>query len=145
MLTDASYIGLSLLGVLLALLTRRWSNTILTDWGFLLSDAIGLSAFTVSGALVAHQYQMGIIGIIILGLSTAVGGGIIRDVLVGEIPLVLHKEVYASCSILGGFVFWLILYLGGEDILASTIGMLTALLLRIFAIKRQWNLPRFLT
>ncbi len=144
MLTDPSYIGFSLIGVLLALLTRRWSNIIITDWGFLFSDAIGLSAFTVSGALVAQQYQLGIIGVIVLGLSTAVGGGVVRDILAGEVPLILHREVYASCSILGGFIFWLISSLDGGRTLASTAGMLTTLLLRVLAIKRQWNLPRFI-
>lgn len=144
MLTNPYYIGFSLLGVLFALLTRRWSNKILTDWGFLFSDAIGLSAFTVTGALVAIEYHLGIIGIIILGLSTAIGGGIMRDILVGEIPLIFQKEVYASCSILGGFVFWLIIFLNGEKTFASTVGMMTTLLLRLLAIKRQWNLPRFL-
>jgi len=143
MLKDPLYIGFALLGILLALLTRRWSTKIVEDWGFLLSDAIGLAAFTVSGALVAVEYGMGIIGIIVLGLSTAVGGGIIRDVLAGEIPLILQKEVYASCSICGGFVFWLILYLGGSNTLASTSAMGITLLLRILAIQRKWQLPRF--
>jgi uncharacterized membrane protein YeiH len=143
MLKDPLYIGFALLGILLALLTRRWSTSIIEDWGFLLSDAIGLAAFTVSGALVAVEYKMGIIGIIILGLSTAVGGGIIRDVLAGEIPLILQKEVYASCSICGGFVLWLILYLGGSNTLASASAMGITLLLRILAIQRKWQLPRF--
>jgi uncharacterized membrane protein YeiH len=143
MLKDPLYIGFALLGIFLALLTRRWSTKIVEDWGFLLSDAIGLAAFTVSGALVAVEYKMGIIGIIVLGLSTAVGGGIIRDVLAGEIPLILQKEVYASCSICGGFVFWLILYLGGSITLASASAMGITLLLRILAIQRKWQLPRF--
>ncbi|MGB9606970.1 MAG: trimeric intracellular cation channel family protein, partial [bacterium] len=143
MLKDPLYLGFSLLGVLLALLTRRWSTSIVEDWGFLLSDAIGLAAFTVSGSLVAVEYKMGIMGIIILGLSTAVGGGVIRDVLAGEVPLILQKEVYASCSVCGGFIFWLILLLGGSNTLASSSAMGTVLFLRIMAIKRKWQLPRF--
>ncbi|MBC7327372.1 trimeric intracellular cation channel family protein [bacterium] len=145
MLLDPYYIGFSILGVLIAIFTRRWSDVILSDFGFLFSDAIGLSAFTITGALIAQQYNLGVIGIIMLGLSTAVGGGVIRDILVREIPLILQKEVYASCSILGATVFWLITSSGGESGLASTTGMLTTLFLRVVAIIRHWNLPRFLS
>jgi uncharacterized membrane protein YeiH len=142
MMTDFSYIGFSLLGILIAIITRQKITPIIEKI-FLISDAIGLSSFTATGCLIAVENSLGIIGIILLGLSTAIGGGIIRDILSGDVPLVLCKEFYASCSILGCIFFWLCLILNISLSISALICVLTVFLIRLMAIKYNWHLPYF--
>jgi uncharacterized membrane protein YeiH len=142
MMTDFSYIGFSLLGILIAIITRQKITPIIEKI-FLISDAIGLSSFTATGCLIAVENSLGIIGIILLGLSTAIGGGIIRDILSGDVPLVLCKEFYASCSILGCIFFWLCLILNISLTISALICVLTVFLIRLMAIKYNWHLPYF--
>jgi uncharacterized membrane protein YeiH len=142
MMTDFSYIGFSLLGILIAIITRQKITPIIEKI-FLISDAIGLSSFTATGCLVAVENSLGIIGIILLGLSTAIGGGIIRDILSGDVPLVLCKEFYASCSILGCIFFWVCLILNISLSISALICVLTVFLIRLMAIKYNWHLPYF--
>jgi uncharacterized membrane protein YeiH len=143
MLRDFSYAGFALLGLVLAMLTRKSYKEFVHNWVFLLSDALGLAMFTVSGCLAARQNNLGVIGFIILGLSTAVGGGILRDVMAGEVPLVLVHEFYASCALAGSLLFWLLLNLKMSLFAISGISMLTVFVLRVAAIKYDWRLPKF--
>jgi uncharacterized membrane protein YeiH len=76
------------------------------------------------------------------GMITAIGGGILRDVFVREIPIVFVKEVYAVASIIGIVVFYTILYAGVDVQIASIIGIVTATGIRLLAMKYNWNLPK---
>jgi uncharacterized membrane protein YeiH len=76
------------------------------------------------------------------GVITAVGGGIIRDMLVSEIPLVLRKELYVSVSFVGVLSFFILLYLGVNILISTIIGIIVITSFRIAAIKYNWNLPR---
>jgi Predicted membrane protein len=70
-----------------------------------------------------------------------VGGGVLRDLLANEVPMVLSKEVYATASIIGGFTYWLLAMVipFGDDALIVTV-LVSAI--RIIAIERKWSLPR---
>ncbi len=142
MMTDFSYTGFSLLGVLIAIISRKKTTPIIEKI-FLISDAIGLSSFTATGCIVAVENSLGIIGIVLLGLSTAIGGGILRDILSGDIPLVLCKEFYASCSILGSLFFWICVISGISLSLSALICVLIVFFTRLMAIKYKWHLPYF--
>ena len=76
-----------------------------------IADAIGLGVFTCIGATIAKDSGCSWYGIILFGLMTATVGGMIRDILAQEVPFVLQKEIYASASILGGFIFIFLDYL----------------------------------
>jgi uncharacterized membrane protein YeiH len=104
-------------------------------------DAIGLGAFTASGAQLAFSHGLNFLGVAILASITATGGGVIRDVLVSEIPLVLKRDFYATPTIIGGFLFYALSSLGYEPVsLSST--FLFVLVLRLVAIRRSWRLPK---
>ena len=112
---------------------------------FLKCDAIGLGVFTVIGASIAYSiFGPNLLLISIGGLITATGGGILRDVLVNEIPLVLVRELYASASFIGVVVFF-VLILVSDPVLAAISGIITATGLRLLAIKYEWNLPKVKT
>ena len=112
---------------------------------FLKCDAIGLGVFTVIGASIAYSiFGPNLLLVSVGGLITATGGGILRDVLVNEIPLVLVRELYASASFIGVVVFF-VLILVSDPVLAAISGIITATGLRLIAIKYEWNLPKVKT
>jgi len=110
---------------------------------FLKFDAIGLGVFAIIGATFAyHLVGLNFLAIVLAGMLTAVGGGILRDVFVNQVPIVFVKEFYASASFVGIAIFYLVLYLGGELYFATISGIVLTTGLRLVAIKYNWNLPR---
>lgn len=110
---------------------------------FLKFDALGLGVFTAIGATLAYQlFGMNFLAMALAGMVTAVGGGILRDMFVNEIPMVIVKELYASASFLGIVLFYVIL-MSGLQIEIATIGaILVTTILRLIAMKYNWNLPK---
>jgi len=110
---------------------------------FLKFDALGLGVFTIIGATFAyHVFGLNFLAIALAGMLTAVGGGILRDLFVNEIPIVFVKELYASASFVGVLVFYLLLFIGIELYMTAIIGMVITTVLRLIAMKYNWNLPR---
>ncbi len=107
----------------------------------LILDAIGLGAFTALGAKTAINYNMNnLFSVICMGLITGVGGGVLRDVFVRDIPLILKKEIYASASIVGAFAMYCS-YGYVSEIASLYICFFITFALRIFSIKYNLNLP----
>jgi len=110
---------------------------------WLIFDAIGLGVFSIIGASIAYQIVgLDFLPIMFGGVITAIGGGILRDVFVREIPIVFVKEVYAVASIIGIVVFYVILSNGVDMQVASIIGIVAATGIRLLAMKYNWNLPK---
>lgn len=109
----------------------------------LLFDALGLSVFTVAGARKAvvygHNYEVAIL----LGIVTAVGGGVIRDILLARIPAILKKEIYASAAMVGAMIVVLGDYLSYSKEIVSAIAILVCFGLRFLGLHFHWNLPSF--
>jgi uncharacterized membrane protein YeiH len=110
---------------------------------FLKFDAIGLGVFTAIGATLAYQtYGMNFLAIALSGIVTAIGGGILRDIFVNEVPIVFVKELYASASFLGVIVFYIILASGSNLQTATISSIIAVTVLRLVAMKYNWNLPK---
>lgn len=109
---------------------------------YLLADALGLASFTVTGASAGYTlYPHLPIFIVMLGTITAVGGGIIRDMLAQRIPSVLKEDVYALPSVIGGIIYYILIISGFQ--LGATYGAFTiVLVIRLLAIKYNWSLPK---
>lgn len=106
-----------------------------------LFDAVGLALFAVSGTAKALEYGIGPTGSILLGMLSGVGGGIARDVLVAEIPAVLHRELYAIAALLGAALVAAGSALGLPAAPTAIAGAGACFLLRFMAIRRGWSLP----
>ena len=105
-------------------------------------DAVGLAAFTVTGAEVAigSGYSDNFFLPVLLGMITGVGGGIFRDILTDTTPYVLKKHVYALASIAGGLVYY---FLSGVNSgIASAVAIFVVFTIRILATKYRWSLPK---
>ena len=140
-LIDPSYVIITVVSAIIIFLLH---SKMKKHWNvFLKFDAIGLGVFTVIGATFAYNmFGLNFLVIVLSGMLTAIGGGILRDVFVTQTPIVFVKELYASASFLGAAVFYVVILLT-SDVYAGTIsGLLLATGLRMVAMKYNWNLPK---
>ena len=139
--SDPIYISMTVIvGVVMFFLYTKFKSK-MNIW--LVFDAVGLGVFSILGASIAYQVVgMEFLPMLFGGMITAIGGGILRDVFVREIPIVFVKEVYAVASILGIVVFYGILNAGVEIQVASVIGIVVSTGTRLLAMKYNWNLPK---
>jgi uncharacterized membrane protein YeiH len=108
----------------------------------LILDAAGLSVFAVSGALKSLAHGLTPLAAILLGVLTAVGGGVARDVLVAEIPIVLRADLYAVAALVGATAMVLFRSLGFPSVVDVILGAFLCFGLRFMAIRYGWHLPR---
>lgn len=108
-----------------------------------ISDAIGLGIFTVVGSQVCMQsgYSDNAFLCTFVGVMTGIGGGILRDVLVGRTPVVLRREIYAVAAIIGGIIYWF-LSQGINSGAATYIATSIIILIRLLAVKKDMHLPK---
>ncbi len=104
-------------------------------------DALGLATFLVIGTGKALDFEAGLLIAVIMGVTTATAGGLIRDVLSNQVPLILQKEIYATACLIGGVIFVLLDRLGLPRNLVAMVAAFAVLLIRITAIWRNWSLP----
>lgn len=107
----------------------------------LVFDTIGLALFAVIGIqkTLATGYPMWVA--VIMGLITGAFGGVLRDILINEEPLLFRKDIYATACIAGGIVYWIIDILGGSPIFQQGACAVTVILLRVLALRYSWQLP----
>lgn len=105
-------------------------------------DALGLAVFSVLGAQVGLARELNILSVLLFGLLTGIGGGVLRDVLANDVPLVFRQEVYALASLLGIAVQWALHQAGVASSLSLVAGALVILAIRLAAIHWHLNLPR---
>ncbi len=106
----------------------------------LIFDAIGIGVFTVIGIKISINFNINPLISIMMGTITAVFGGLLRDVLYNEIPVILHKELYATLCITGGIIFFLLKFAAISVELNYTVSMLFIIITRIIAIKYNLSL-----
>jgi uncharacterized membrane protein YeiH len=108
----------------------------------LLFDALGLAMFSVAGTqksiFLGQNYEVAII----LGVLSAVGGGIVRETLLGRIPVILRKEVYGSAALLGAVIVVIFHVSKLDGTVGAWVGISACFVVRYLSIKNKWNLPR---
>lgn len=126
---------------------RRLSMEVLTsvtyDRIMSLSDAIGLGAFTVVGidTAIAAGFEEYYFLMIFLGVITGVGGGVLRDIMAGEIPSILRRHIYASASLAGAFSYVYLMKIVSRNA-ALVVSAVLVVLIRMLARHYKWNLPK---
>lgn len=108
---------------------------------FFIFDSIGLALFTVVGVEKSISLDYPFWVAIIMGGITGAAGGVIRDVLINEIPLIFRKEIYAMACVVGGTVYWLCSLAGAEAYVCQLSGGIAVFLTRILAVKYNICLP----
>lgn len=136
---DWRYLAVSILA---GLLTFYWSRIIMRLRSpVMVFDAAGLALFAVAGASKALAYHAGPVPATLLGMLTGIGGGMVRDVLVREIPTVLRTELYAVAALLGAAVVVIGRLLHVPSSVAAPVGAALCFGLRFVAMRRGWQLP----
>ena len=110
----------------------------------LVADALGLSVFTIVGVYVALGEGAHPVIAVVMGTITGTVGGMIRDLLCGDVPLILRREIYATASLAGGTVHLLLLRLGRVDALTAMLaGAGVVFVSRMVGALWEWHLPSF--
>lgn len=108
----------------------------------LVFDSIGLGMFTIFGIQKGLAFNLHPFICVALGTVTGCFGGVVRDMLLNNIPIIFRKEIYASACIAGGTVFFVLRLLGVNDDLNEALSIVTTFLIRMLAIRYDWRLPR---
>lgn len=139
-LRDGTYLALCLVsGLAVFLAARRLARA----WDFVLqADALGLGVFAAIGAAKAEHLGAAPFTVVLMAALTASGGGVLRDLLVREIPAALTSEVYASAALFGGLVWWLSGSAGIPDGLRVALTVAATTALRLAAMRWKLALPR---
>lgn len=141
-INQTEYIWVIIITCVLALLLIRHPRRI--PWYVLpVFDALGLAVFVAIGVDKSLSYGASPMVAVIMGVITGCGGGIIRDVLAREVPMIFRTEIYATACIVGGTVHTFALYGNLSVAVASLLGILTTLSIRLAAIKWHLSLPTF--
>ncbi|HEY8538674.1 MAG TPA: trimeric intracellular cation channel family protein [Steroidobacteraceae bacterium] len=105
-------------------------------------DAAGLALFAVAGAQKALAYELNGFMAALLGMLTAIGGGVVRDLLLAQIPVVLRSDLYAVAALAGAIVVVVGERLALWPVLGAVAGAALCFALRVIAIQRNWQLPK---
>lgn len=128
-----------ILGTITTIAFGTWVTKL--NYTLFIFDALGLGFCTIIGIQKGMELQFSPGICIALGAMTGCFGGVIRDTLLNEIPLIFRKEIYASACIAGGLAYYGLLYFQVENNLAQVICIVFIVLLRIVVVKYQWSLP----
>lgn len=108
---------------------------------FIISDAIGLVSFSITGSIVAIQNDFNFLGVLILAFLTAVGGGTIRDILINRVPSILVSEFYATVALIIASIIFVLEILQLRTLPAITLVFIFGVALRLLAYYKNWHLP----
>jgi uncharacterized membrane protein YeiH len=135
-ISNTGYLGVATIAAIGTFISARYWK--LPRTVLIYADAVGLAVFTVigfqRGLQSTHEYSIGIV----MGVTTGVVGGIIRDILSGEIPLILLREIYASASLCGGLLLAILSHFGLPSTFIVFVAALVILIIRLAAL--HWNL-----
>ena len=112
-------------------------------WPFLLLDALGLVVFTVIGCNIGIEAGVHPIIVIVAGMVTGTAGGILRDVLCNDVPLIFQGELYATVSMVAGIIYFVGLLNGLPVEVMATIAIVVGFTLRVLALRFKWEMPKF--
>ncbi|TGZ32844.1 hypothetical protein EQ875_03775 [Photobacterium damselae subsp. damselae] len=110
---------------------------------FIILDAIGLIVFSIIGCRVAMNMGLPAIICVVAAVVTGVFGGMLRDLICRRQPMVLHKELYASVSLIAGVIYWAMLHFGIDQDLTIIVTLVVGFTMRMAAVQYSWSLPVF--
>jgi uncharacterized membrane protein YeiH len=141
-LQDQMYIVVIAGAALATVAYSRWRAAPMT--ALLVADALGLALFAVLGAHIADRAGAAPLASVLLGTMTGCAGGVIRDVLVTETPLIFRPgHLYATCAVAGTAAYLAMLRFGVDATASALAGMAVVAAMRLLSIRRHWQLPVF--
>ena len=108
---------------------------------FIISDAVGLVSFSITGSIVAIQNEFNFLGVLILAFLTAVGGGTIRDILINRVPSILVSEFYATVALIIATIIFTLELFELRNLFTMMVVFIFGVILRLLAYYKKWQLP----
>ncbi len=136
---DVNYFLIILLGVCLSLLFKKYILQLRKT--MFLFDTIGIGLFTILGIQKTLMLELSPLIAILMGTVSAVFGGVLRDVLSNEVPLIFRKEIYATACLTGGSIFVILSQFSTMTDLNMLLSIISVISIRILAVKHKWSLP----
>jgi len=140
-MADLNYIYIIFIAVILAIVLRKKIGYL--SRSLFLFDAIGLGIFTIIGTEIGLQHDLHPVICISLGMITATFGGVIRDTLSNESPLIFHREIYATACIIGATTYIVLNHFQVEVGINQLFTTLMVITVRLIAVRFKWQLPTF--
>jgi uncharacterized membrane protein YeiH len=137
---DNNYLIAITAGIVLMILLRK--QLVKIPKILLVFDTAGIAIYTIIGMEKALALDVAPLAAVIMGLFTAVMGGVIRDTLINELPQIFRKEIYATACIAGALVYLALKYSSLPNIWSAVISIITIIVIRLAAIKFRWHLPK---
>lgn len=142
-MSDLTYVYIIFISVIIAIIFRKKIGYL--SKSLFLFDTIGLGIFTIVGTEIGIQNDLHPLISISLGMMTATFGGVIRDILINEIPIIFHKEIYATACIIGSLTYILLNELPIHQDIKYIITTLIVISIRLVAVRFKLKLPTFYT
>ncbi len=136
---DPIYMICTFMAQLFLVIFARYVDRLDNTW--FVFDTIGLALFTIVGMQKTLDMGYPFWIAVIMGTMTGSAGGVIRDVLLNNVPVIFHKEIYAMASVLGGCLFWLMNYLNVDMRISATITFIIIVAIRFLAVRYHLSLP----
>lgn len=140
-MNELNYVYLIIGGFLAAVLFRKKLERLRVS--LLLFDTVGFGVFTLIGLEKGIEIGLHPVICIFLGTISACFGGVIRDILCNDIPVIFRKEIYATICIFGGILYFILKKLHFENEIISVVVSSVMITIRLFSVKYKWVLPHF--
>ena len=138
-MTSSIYFICTIIALLVGILFSKKLSRMENSW--LITDTLGLAMFTIAGLQKTLQYDHPFWVAIVMGCITGVAGGVIRDVLLNQEPIIFQKDIYAMASVAGGLIYWLLAALGINIGITSIVTFFVICLVRYVAVRYHISLP----
>ena len=138
-MTSSIYFICTIIALLVGILFSKKLSRMENAW--LITDTLGLAMFTIAGLQKTLQYDHPFWVAIVMGCITGVAGGVIRDVLLNQDPIIFQKDIYAMASVAGGLIYWLLAALGINIGITSIVTFFVICLVRYVAVRYHISLP----
>ena len=138
-MTSSIYFTCTIIALLVGILFSKKLSRMENAW--LITDTLGLAMFTIAGLQKTLQYGHPFWVAIVMGCITGVAGGVIRDVLLNQEPIIFQKDMYAMASVAGGLIYWLLAALGINIGITSIVTFFVICLVRYVAVRYHISLP----
>ncbi len=139
-IADGNYIIAIIAGVLLTVFFKQYIKRIPRT--LFLLDTLGVAIYTILGVQKSLSHEVNPIAAVILGMVSAVFGGVLRDTLINEIPLIFKKEIYATACLAGAFLFVILNHYGVQADINFFAGVGLIILIRVISVKYKIALPK---
>ena len=138
-MTTPIYLICTAVALLTVAFFGKWMEPLKNAW--FVFDTLGLALFTIAGIQKSLAFGQPFWVAIIMGCITGSAGGVIRDVLLNNEPVIFHKEIYAMACVLGGVAYWMLAYLGFSTELSAIVSFAVTCVIRFLAVRYHLSLP----